>query len=200
LTRLRALLAKGLTATEALWPDIAAGYALVHEAASILGNVDGAGSAEVSARYDVLLADVRHQADAGRRLEPALRHFLKVTASYRAGLFACYDVEGLPRTNNGLEQLFGSVRYHERRSTGRKGASPSLVLRGSVRVVTSLVTRLWGVPALSLSAERAAAWRGLRAGLERRRSSRAQRCRFRRDSAEYLRRLENLLLHPTLPS
>ncbi len=194
------LLAKGLTATEALWPDIAAGYALVHEAAHVLGNADGATGAEVAARYDVLLADVRRRADAGGRLAEALRHFLKVTASYRRGLFACYDVDGLPRTNNGLEQLFGSVRYHERRSTGRKGASPSLVLRGSVRIVSSLVTRLRGVPALSLSGERVTVWRGLRAGLERRRSSRAQRCRFRRDSVGYLQRLEDLLLHPTLPS
>ncbi len=166
----------------------------------MLGNADGATGAEVSARYAVLLADVRRQADAGGRLLEALRHFLKVTASYHAGHFACYDVEGLPRTNHGLEQLCGSVRYHERRSTGRKGASPSLVLRGSVRVGSSLVTRLRGGPALSLNAERVAAWRGLRAGLERRRSSRAQRCRFRRDSAGYLRRLEDLLLHPTLPS
>lgn len=156
--------------------------------------------AEVSVRYDALLADVRHEADAGGRLAPALRHFLKVTASYRPGLFACYDMEGLPRTNNGLEQLFGSVRYHERRATGRKGASPSLVLRGSVRVVSSLVTRLRGVPDLSLSAERVSVWRDLRAGLERRRSLRAQRCRFRRDSAGYLRCLEDLLLQPTLPS
>ena len=198
--RLRALLAKGLTATAARWPDIAAGYALVHEAAHILGNAGSATGAEVSARYDVLLDAVRRQADAGGPLGDALHHFVKVTASYRPGLFACYDVDGLPRTNNGLEQLFGSVRYHERRSTGRKGASPSLVLRGSVRVVSSLVTRLRGVPVLSLSAEQAPAWRDLRAGLERRRSSRAQRCRFRRDSAGYLRRLEDLLLHPTLPS
>lgn len=197
---MRTLLAKGLTATAALWPDLAASYALVHEAAHVLGNADGATGTEVSARYDVLLAGVRREADAGGRLAPALRHFLKVTASYRRGLFACYDVEGLPRTNNGLEQLFGSVRYHERRSTGRKGASPSLVLRGSVRVVSSLVTRLRGVPALSLSADQAGTWRDLRAGLERRRSSRAQRCRFRRDSAGYLRRLEGLLLQPTLPS
>lgn len=200
MTRLRALLAKGLTATEARWPAIARGYALVHEAAHVLGGADMASGAEVSARYDRLLDAVRDEAARGDGLADALAHFLKVTASYRPGLFACYDVEGLPRTNNGLEQLFGSVRYHERRSTGRKGASPSLVLRGPVRVVSSLVTRLRGVPTLSLSAAQVAAWRGMRAGLERRRSSRAQRCRFRRDSAEYLRRLEDLMLQPTLPS
>lgn len=166
----------------------------------MLGNADGASGAVVSARYDAVLAAVRAQAETGGRLAPALKHFLKVTASYRPGLFACYDVEGLPRTNNDLEQLFGSVRYHERRATGRKGASPSLVLRGSVRVVSSLVTRLRGVPVLALRADHVVMWRDLRAGLERRRSSRVQRCRFRRDAAGYLRRLEGLLLQPTLPS
>ena len=37
-------------------------------------------------------------------LTPALAHFHKVTASYWPGLFCCYDVPGLPRTNNDLEQ------------------------------------------------------------------------------------------------
>jgi hypothetical protein len=34
-------------------------------------------------------------------------HFRKVTRSYRPRLFGCYDVAGLPRTNNDLEQFFG---------------------------------------------------------------------------------------------
>jgi hypothetical protein len=37
-------------------------------------------------------------------LTPALAHFHKVTASYWPGLFCCYDVPGLPRTNTDLEQ------------------------------------------------------------------------------------------------
>jgi hypothetical protein len=71
----------------------------------------------------------------------AIRHFRKVTRSYWPGLFHCYDVPDLPRTNNGLEQLFGSTRHPERRCTGRKAASPSLVLRGAVRIVAGLGTR-----------------------------------------------------------
>ena len=50
----------------------------------------------------------------------ALGRFRKVTRSYWSGLFHCYDVADLPRTNNDLEQLFGAHRYHERRSSGRK--------------------------------------------------------------------------------
>src|SRR5262249_37190940 len=69
-------------------------------------------------------------------------HFVKVRKSYGAGLFPCYDVADVPRTNNALEQLFGSHRYHERRSSGRKAASPGLVIRGAVRVVAGVATRL----------------------------------------------------------
>src|SRR3990170_8973265 len=74
-------------------------------------------------------------------LKSAIQHFLKVTDSYMPGLFHCYHVPDLPRTNNALEQLFGSTRHHERRCTGRKAASPSLVLRGSVRIIAGLGTR-----------------------------------------------------------
>ena len=61
-------------------------------------------------------------------LSGALGTFRKVTRSYWPGLFHCDDVADLPRTDNDLEQLFGSHRYHERRSSGRKVASPGLVV------------------------------------------------------------------------
>ena len=81
----------------------------------------------------LLGAMTRYQAAAGT-LAPALAHFRKVTRSYWPGLFACYTVPDLPRTNNDLEQFFGAYRYHDRRTTGRKVASPSLVLNGSLCV------------------------------------------------------------------
>src|SRR3712207_9435478 len=64
------------------------------------------------------------------------------SSDLRPGLFHCYAVPDLPRTNNGLEQLFGSQRYHERRATGRKAASPAAVLRGEVRLIAATATRL----------------------------------------------------------
>jgi len=73
-----------------------------------------------------------HQQGEGKQAE-RLQHFVKVSASYEAGLFHCYDVVDLPRTNNELEQFFGSYRHHERRVSGRKVASASLVVRGAVR-------------------------------------------------------------------
>src|SRR5436853_4486795 len=58
---------------------------------------------------------------------------VKVTANYAPGLFYTYDVPDVPRTNNDLEQCFGSVRWHERRAIGRTTV-PGFVVRGPVRV------------------------------------------------------------------
>src|SRR5258706_13863459 len=83
---------------------------------------------------------VAGQAELGP-LSGAVDQFRKVTLSFAPGLFQCYDVPDLPRTNNELERCFGAVRYHERRATGRRGAIPGVVVRGAVRVLTALVCR-----------------------------------------------------------
>lgn len=96
-----------------------------------------------------------------------MEHFGKVTRSYRPGLFHCYAVADLPRTNNGLEQLFGSQRYHERRATGRKAASPAVVLRGEVRLIAATATRLHPPTARELGRADRQRWRDLRGRLDR---------------------------------
>ncbi len=98
----------------------------MHRAAQILGNAAAETAAVVRRRFDGLVgAMARHRASAGHLTE-AVDHFRKVARSCRPGLFHCYAVPDLPRTNNGLEQLFGSQRYHERRATGRRSASPAV--------------------------------------------------------------------------
>jgi hypothetical protein len=168
LTRLRTLLSGGLSATAALWGPVMAAYARVFRAAAILANVAGRTGSAVKASYRGLLgAMARHAAGAGN-LAGALGQFRKVTRSYWPGLFFCYEVADLPRTDNDLEQLFGSHRYHERRSNGRKVASPGLVVRGSVRLPTALATRLRGeMRGEELAPSDLDAWRRLRTGLER---------------------------------
>ena len=89
-----------------------------------------------------LLGAMMRSRSAAGLLAPALVHFHKVPRSYWPGLFHCYEVPDLPRTNNDLEQCFGAHRYHERRATERKGASPALVLRGSVQLLAAAATRL----------------------------------------------------------
>jgi hypothetical protein len=141
----------------------------------------------------------RHAERAGN-LSGALRNFREVTRSYGPGLFHCYDVADRPRTDNDLEQLFGAHRDHERRSSGRKVASPGLVVRGSVRLPAALATRLRGeVRGEDLAPSDPGAWQDLRAELERRREVRAQGRRFRRDPAAYLQELEDTLIKGVLP-
>jgi hypothetical protein len=154
----------------------------------------------VRRRLDGLLAAMaRHRAKAGP-LGEAVDHFLKVTRSYRPGLFHCYAVADLPRTNNDLEQLFGSYRRHERRVSGRKAGSSATVLRGPVRVAAALATKLRRRDARDLAGADRQRWRQVRASLERRRRARVLRVQFRRDPEGYLRRLEQLLRQPTLPA
>ena len=130
-----------------------------------------------------------------------MAHVLKVSKSYWPGLFWCYDVPDLPRTNNDLEHLFGSNRYPERRATGRRNASPAMVLRGPVRLIAATTTRLTPpAAAADLAPADIDRWRTLRAQLEDRRHARVLRSRFRRDPTAYLRQLEEELLKPTLPS
>jgi hypothetical protein len=194
------LLSAGLSATAPLWAPVEVAYDWVFRAAAILANVAGRTGVAVKASYRGLLgAMARHAARAGD-LRGALGNFRKVTRSYWPGLFHCYDVADLPRTDNDLEQLFGSHRYHERRSSGRKVASPGLVVRGSVRLPAAVATRLRGeVRGEDLIPSDLEAWRTIRAGLERRQAVRAQGRRFRREPAAYLQELEEALIKATLP-
>jgi hypothetical protein len=141
-----------------------------------------------------------HQQGTLGSLAPALAHFQKVTASYAAGLFHCYDVPGLPRTNNDLEQCFGSARYHERRATGRRGTVPGVVVRGAVRVIAAVATRCGRFSASDLRPGDHAAWIELRKQLAYRQEARRAQLRFRRKPEAYLAALEKQLLKSSLPA
>jgi len=171
----------------------------VHRAAAVLRNKRGLDAAGVRRRYRGLVAAIARHRRAAGRLAEAVAHFLKVTRSYWAGLFRCYEVEGLPRTNNDLEQFFGSYRYHERRCSGRKVACPGTVVRGSVRLVAAAATRSRPIEVSDLVPSDRDAWRDLRAALERRQAVRTLGRRFRRDPGVYLQSLEESLIKRALP-
>jgi hypothetical protein len=197
---LRRLIARGLERTAAYWPDIERAYGWVHRAAHILGNDAGETAAVVRRRFDGLLGAMAcHRAGAGHPAG-AVDHFRKVARSYRPGLFHCYAVPGLPRTDNGLEQLFGSQRYHERRATGRRTASPATVLRGEVRLIAATATRLHPPKASDLGRVSRERWRALRSRLEPKRKARTLRTRFRRNPDAYLAALEQQACQPALPA
>jgi hypothetical protein len=174
-------------------------FAWVHRAAHFLGE-HGAGTAGGVRRQlgGLLGAMRRHRARAGR-LAGAVDHFVKVTRSYWPGLFYCYAVADLPRTNNDLEQFFGRHRYHERRARGRKQCSPSLVQRGPARLLASAATRQQRYGAAELAAADRGRYAQLRAELDAGRQRRVQRLRFRRAPEAFLRSLEDQLLQQTLP-
>jgi hypothetical protein len=57
------------------------------------------------------------------------RHLDTVSRSYWLGLFHCYDVPGLPRTNNALESHFRETRRRLLRITGQKGLTQRTLQR-----------------------------------------------------------------------
>jgi hypothetical protein len=202
LVRLRQLLRRGLEETAALWPAVREAYKWVKRAARTLKNEEGLPAKQVRRRLVQLL--VRMRKAAATTGEPSVRaglkQFLEVTRSYWPGLFRCYESADVPRTNNDLEQTFGSHRYHERRASGRRRASPGLVVMGSARVISGLATRLRPEEGLVLRPGYVEGWQELRAGLEQRREARRKQRRFRHDPAAYLAPLEHRCLQLTLPS
>ena len=86
--------------------------------------------------------------------------------------------------NNEIEHYFGRARHLERRATGRKGASPTLVVCGSNHVL-----RLQDI----------AAWKQHRPQVKDCHATRRAQVRCRRDPAAYLASLEQAFLRPALP-
>ena len=197
--KLKQILCKGLEQTSLLWSSVAIAYEWVHQAAKILDNEPGLDARSVRRRFQGLLGTMsRCKAKAGE-LEAGILHFLKVTKSYWSGLFHCYDVEGLPRTNNDLEHTFGCFRHHQRRCTGRKSAPSASLVRSSARLIAAVATKLTTFGADQLASVELESWRALRTQLETHRHHRVQQLRFRRSPAAYLVALEAQLLQPTLP-
>ncbi len=127
-------------------------------------------------------------------LEPFVTHFYTVTMRYWRGLFCCYTVPELPRTNNELEQYFGTARYLERRATGRKRPTSALAVRGPVRVVAAVATHISPFAGADLQPRDITHWRCVRGDLDTRHETRRRRHRFRRDPHAYLATLEAQLL------
>jgi hypothetical protein len=189
-----------LDETAYLWEPVQRAYAWVHATARILDNPDRLSAGQVRRRMVGLLGAMQRWQGATGDLQAAVAHFLKVTRSYWSGLFHCYDVTGLPRTNNDLEHLFGRYRHLERRITGRKVAARSFVLRGAVRLVAAVSTQTRTFSAHELVPHDPDQWRKLRSRLEQRGEQQRRQCRFRKNPQAYLASLEDMLVKLTLPS
>jgi hypothetical protein len=110
LKQLSQLLTKGLRATATLWPPLQKTSQLVRQAAQILANQEQQTGAQVRKRYLAFVKQMQEQqADLGP-LGETIAHFCQITHNFAPGLFQCYDVAGLPCTNNALEECFGMAR------------------------------------------------------------------------------------------
>jgi hypothetical protein len=114
--QLHHLLTKGLQATAALWCPLQNAYHFLDQAKTILANESQDTAQHIRERYLAHLARMRGDLASLGPLAEAFEHFCHITDNFAAGLFHCYDLVGLPRTNNELEHCFGVARVHERQA------------------------------------------------------------------------------------
>ena len=190
---------RALAQTAALWQPIARSFKWVHQAAKILQNEAQLCGRRVRRRFQGLLGGMARWKPQAAPLVGAIDHFLKVTRSYWGGLFHCYDIEHLPRTNNDLEQTFGKWRHHQRRCSGQKVAPATAVTRGSVQLTSALATQQKPFSASELATVPHEQWQQLRSTLRQHQQKRVQQRQFRRSPQTYLAPLEQKLLQLALP-
>jgi hypothetical protein len=112
------------------YQEVQHGAAWLHDIAYILQPAPTSRSAgQVASQLRSYLDTVRFRPD----LPPTVQHFGahldKVSRSYWPGLFHCYDVAGLPRTNNELESRFRDTSRRLLRTTGQKGLTQRTLQR-----------------------------------------------------------------------
>jgi hypothetical protein len=171
----------------------------IHKAVTILDNEEDLPVLSVQQRFGAWMIFMSDHKEQLGSLADSITHLLKITRSYWSGLFHCYQIDNLPKTNNDLEQVFGSFRHHTRRTTGRKKAPSSTLIRGSSRLIAAVVTRIKTFTAQDLAEVDLANWRHQRSHLEQLRQKRLQQRRFRCDPENYLLELETKLIQSILP-
>ncbi len=150
--------------------------------------------AEIRARvegYLARLAAAIAEGGVAEWLRAAVEELVTVLLRLGDGLYHCYDVPGLPRTNNDLERFYRRIKTSERRITGHKRSDSFVVRVGgfAVHAITAseapqdqVLRQLSSVSADDWQRERAV----LRGNQER--QTRMRRFRLHRDA--YLADLE----------
>jgi hypothetical protein len=75
------------------------------------------------------LETIKPTRQSNARLRRFFRTIQRTTHSYAPGLFHCYDVSGLPRTNNDRESDFCDLNRRLLRTTGQKGLVRRIIQR-----------------------------------------------------------------------
>jgi len=118
------------------------------------------------------LEDIQQQSQDSTRLARFHHKIRQTTLNYASGLFHCYDIPGLPRTNNDRESEFRDLNRRLLSTTGQKGLVKRILHReGAWEAIPHLDSLRDTIRALSqVDAE---------AFCQERQRLRAHRCRFR---------------------
>ena len=109
----------------ARYHDLDQGAVWLRDIADILGppGDPSLSSAQVSGGLLGYLSSLMRQDVESSLLSNFALHVNTVSQSYWPGLFHCYEVEGLNRTNNDLESHFRDTQHRLLRTTGQKGGT-----------------------------------------------------------------------------
>jgi hypothetical protein len=176
-------------------------HAWVLEAEAILsgswaGGEEKVTNAGVAVRFDAFVDKLKGEGDGQQLAESeqrCLSHFLHVTASLRPQLIQCYDVEGLPRTNNDMEGFIRAIKTRYRRVSGRKNWNRYLLRYGRrVAYYEAQMRSAEGEAGVNGAVGQVTPkqWRGGRAEQRARQEDQLKQYRFRHKRAKFLQRLE----------
>ncbi len=86
--------------------------------------------ARVQQELQDYLTDLQKQSGLSERLVKFRQHLRDITNRWGDDLFVCYDLAGVPPTNNALESRFGRLRRDQRRISGRQFNTATLLDEG----------------------------------------------------------------------
>lgn len=150
----------------------------------------------VAERFDAWCAELEQLAASPSLTadeQRCLEHWLEVTGNQRPHLLHCYDVPGLPRTNNDMEGFIRSIKTRYRRISGRKNWNAYLLRYGSgVAYFDSLPQECTSSSEVEkwFGCLSPASWRQARTQGRQRQRVQVVRFRFRLHRQAYLQALE----------
>ncbi|MEA3341001.1 MAG: hypothetical protein U9R15_13645 [Chloroflexota bacterium] len=145
-------------------------------------------SEEVHDRLNAYLDRLDRRTDLSAPLIEFREHLRALTERYAPGLFHCYDIPGLPRTDNDLESVFGRVRRQTLRTSGPHHAKQRLHEEGAwllFDLVSNEHEQLERLQRVSMDE-----WREERQRIREHRATFTEDRRFRRTPSRYLAELE----------
>ncbi len=146
-------------------------------------------SASVTRAVDRYLMDLITRSPHDGEDQQVADHINQIFRGFWWGLFTCYDVTGLPRTNNELERFIRQVRMGYRRVSGRKNVHDFILRYGAYAALVDLTESLDELLARMAEVDQAEFLKE-RKRLDLTLLEEAKIHRFRYHRAEYLAELE----------